>query len=88
MVIFAARQNLANLNEVNMNLIFKFANLAGKSYSKDDYCNHDYGKNEKMNSEWKTRNDDNHQRFRLEEDGQAVQAVLEHILVSCYIVFS
>ena len=36
MVIFTARQNLANLNEVKMNLIVKFANLAGKSYSK--YC--------------------------------------------------
>ena len=33
MVIFTARQNLANLNEVKMNLIVKFANLAGKSYS-------------------------------------------------------
>ena len=33
MVIFTARQNLANLNEVNMNLIVKFANLAGKSYN-------------------------------------------------------
>ena len=32
MVIFTARQNLANLNEVKMNLIVKFANLAGKSY--------------------------------------------------------
>ena len=34
MVIFTARQNLANLNEVKMNLIVKFANLAGKSYIK------------------------------------------------------
>ena len=34
MVIFTARQNLANLNEVKMNLIVKFANLAGKSYNK------------------------------------------------------
>ena len=34
MVIFTARQNLANLNEVNMNLIVKFANLAGKSYNR------------------------------------------------------
>ena len=33
MVIFTARQNLANLNEVKMNLIVKFANLAGKSYN-------------------------------------------------------
>ena len=33
MVMFTARQNLANLNEVKMNLIIKFANLAGKSYS-------------------------------------------------------
>ena len=33
MVIFTARQNLANLNEVKMNLIVKFANLDGKSYS-------------------------------------------------------
>ena len=33
MVIFTARQKLANLNEVKMNLIVKFANLAGKSYS-------------------------------------------------------
>ena len=32
MVIFTARQNLANLNEVKINLIVKFANLAGKSY--------------------------------------------------------
>ena len=32
MVIFTARHNLANLNEVKMNLIVKFANLAGKSY--------------------------------------------------------
>ena len=32
MVIFTARQNLANLNEVKMNSIVKFANLAGKSY--------------------------------------------------------
>ena len=32
MVVFTARQNLANLNEVKMNLIVKFANLAGKSY--------------------------------------------------------
>ena len=32
MVIFTARQNLANLNEVKMNLIVKFANLAEKSY--------------------------------------------------------
>ena len=32
MVLFTARQNLANLNEVKMNLIVKFANLAGKSY--------------------------------------------------------
>ena len=32
MVIFTARQNLANLNEVKMNLIVKVANLAGKSY--------------------------------------------------------
>ena len=32
MVIFTARQNLANLNEVKMNLIVQFANLAGKSY--------------------------------------------------------
>ena len=32
MLIFTARQNLANLNEVKMNLIVKFANLAGKSY--------------------------------------------------------
>ena len=32
MVSFTARQNLANLNEVKMNLIVKFANLAGKSY--------------------------------------------------------
>ena len=31
MVIFTARQNLANLNEVKINLIVKFANLAGKS---------------------------------------------------------
>ena len=31
---FMARQNLANLNEVKMNLIVKFANLAGKSYIK------------------------------------------------------
>ena len=35
MVIFTARQNLANLNEVKMNLIVKFANLAGKSYKID-----------------------------------------------------
>ena len=34
MVIFTARQNLANLNEVKMNLIVKFANLAGESYIK------------------------------------------------------
>ena len=34
MVIFTARQNLTNLNEVKMNLIVKFANLAGKSYIK------------------------------------------------------
>ena len=34
MVIFTARQNLANLNEVKMNFIVKFANLAGKSYNK------------------------------------------------------
>ena len=33
MVIFTARQNLANLNEVKINLIVKFANLAGKSYT-------------------------------------------------------
>ena len=33
MVIFTARHNLANLNEVKMNLIVKFANLAGKSYT-------------------------------------------------------
>ena len=33
MVIFRARQNLANLNEVKMNLIVKFANLAGISYN-------------------------------------------------------
>ena len=33
MVIFTARQNLANLNEVKINLIVKFANLAGKSYN-------------------------------------------------------
>ena len=33
MVIFTARQNLANLTEVKMNLIVKFANLAGKSYN-------------------------------------------------------
>ena len=32
MVMFTARQNLANLNEVKMNLIVKCANLAGKSY--------------------------------------------------------
>ena len=32
MVIFTGRQNLANLNEVKINLIVKFANLAGKSY--------------------------------------------------------
>ena len=32
MVIFTAQQNLANLNEVKINLIVKFANLAGKSY--------------------------------------------------------
>ena len=31
-VIFTARQNPANLNEIKMNLIVKFANLAGKSY--------------------------------------------------------
>ena len=35
MVIFTARQNLANLNEVKMNLIVKFANLAGKSYMQE-----------------------------------------------------
>ena len=34
MVIFTARQNLANLNEVKINLIVKSANLAGKSYIK------------------------------------------------------
>ena len=34
MVVFTARQNSANLNEVKMNLIVKFANLAGKSYTK------------------------------------------------------
>ena len=33
MVIFMARHNLANLNEVKINLIVKFANLAGKSYN-------------------------------------------------------
>ena len=33
MVIFTTRQNLANLNEVKINLIVKFANLAGKSYN-------------------------------------------------------
>ena len=33
MVIFTARQNLANLNEVKMNLIIKCCErLAGKSY--------------------------------------------------------
>ena len=32
MVIFTARHNLPNLNEVKINLIVKFANLAGKSY--------------------------------------------------------
>ena len=32
MVIFTARQNLANMNEVKINLIVKFANLAEKSY--------------------------------------------------------
>ena len=32
MVIFTARQNLANLNEVKMNLIVKFVNFDGKSY--------------------------------------------------------
>ena len=31
-VIFTARQNPANLNKIKMNLIVKFANLAGKSY--------------------------------------------------------
>ena len=31
-VTFSARQNLANLNEIKMNLTVKFANLAGKSY--------------------------------------------------------
>ena len=31
-VIFTARQNPANLNEIKMNLIVKLANLAGKSY--------------------------------------------------------
>ena len=35
MVIFTARQNLANLKEVKINLIVKFANLAGKSYIKE-----------------------------------------------------
>ena len=40
MVIFTARQNLANLNEVKMNLIVIFANLAGKSYNNDN--NNDY----------------------------------------------
>ena len=33
MVTFTARQNLANLNEIKMNLIVKFSNLAGKSYT-------------------------------------------------------
>ena len=33
MVIFTARQNLANLNEFKMNLIVKFENLVGKSYN-------------------------------------------------------
>ena len=32
MAIFTAGQNLANLNEIKINLIIKFANLAGKSY--------------------------------------------------------
>ena len=32
-VIFTARQNPANLNEIKMNLIVKFAILAGKSYT-------------------------------------------------------
>ena len=32
-VIFTARQNPANLNEIKMNLFVKFANLAGKSYN-------------------------------------------------------
>ena len=38
MVIFTARQNLANLNEVKMNLIVKLANLAGKSYTHAGWC--------------------------------------------------
>ena len=32
MVIFTARQNLANLNEIKAKLIVKFTNLAGISY--------------------------------------------------------
>ena len=38
MVIFTARQNFANLNEVKINLIVKFANLAGKSYTRAVIC--------------------------------------------------
>ena len=33
MVMFTAGQNLANLNEGKINLIVKYVNLAGESYS-------------------------------------------------------
>ena len=54
MVIFTARQNLANLNEVKMNLIVKFANFAGESYNKmhdppHDCFDGDSGKTVTMN---------------------------------------